>query len=344
MRTWICSILLMTLIAGTGLADDVVLKNGEHVKGTITALSDGKMTVTSETMGDVTIPLAEVLTFSTEAPIELHFMDKSVFNQKVSASKDGWIGVPVGPDESVQQFKIADIDKVNPPKSKWKGNLAVGMSATRGNTYTQGGTATLTAVRRTETDRISFDAAYASQRQKDPDTDQLKTTQRQSSAGLQYDYFFTEKVYGYANARAERDAIAKIEMRMLSGAGVGWQVYESDDFNFLAETGISWISEGYLPPDPGDPVTDDESYFSARVAYKTDAKLNDSVSFFHNATAYPAFESAGGYYVTADGGFRSSLTDSMFAEIKALWAWDSTPAERKKRVDVTYLLSIGWTF
>jgi len=332
------------LFCGVAWGDEILLKNGEHVKGKVTQLLDGKMTVTSETLGDVKVPLGDILTFGTDGPILLHFKDKSVFDQKVTSSKEGWIAVPVGPDGKLQEFRVEDIDKINPPKTTWKGSVNISATATRGNTYTQGAAASMIAVRRSEIDRITFDAGYSSQRNKDPDTGELETTLRQSFAGLQYDYFFSEKIYGYANSRAERDAIAKIDVRLQAGAGGGWQIHESEDFNLAAEAGVSWISENYLSPDPGQLPTDDEKYFSGRVAYKTDGKFNDKVSFFHNATWYPAFEAGGGDLVAADGGIRSSLTDSMFAELKALWTWDSTPANAKKRTDVTYLFSLGWTF
>jgi len=346
MRYFMLWVVLSALIStGAAIADEVVLKNGEKVKGEVTGFEDGKIIVNSETMGDVKLPLEKVVTFSTDTPIELHFKDHSMFNQKIGSSSDGMISIPVGPDAAMMKFKVADIAKINPPKTVWKGNIAAAVSASRGNTYTQGGSVTLDAVRRGETDRISFDAGYTSQRQKEPGSNKVTTTQRKSNAGLQYDYFFNDKIYGYANARGERDAIAQIDVRLLAGAGGGWQIHESDTFNLSAETGLSWISENFLPPSgAGIPESEDVEYFAARLAYKTDAQLMSSLSFFHNATGYSGFEHAGGYYVTAEAGLRSSLTESMFAEFKALWAWDSTPAEMKKRTDVTYLLNLGWSF
>ncbi|MHC4943030.1 MAG: DUF481 domain-containing protein [Planctomycetota bacterium] len=334
----------LLVLAPQAYGDDVVLNNGEHVKGKITLLLDGKMTVGSETMGDVKVDLANILTFSTDAPIAVHFTDGSIFNQKVGASRDGWITIPVGPDLEPKDFKVADIEKINPPKTQWEGSISGGATITRGNTYTQGANFSIDAERRSEVDRISFNAGYVSTRTKDPDTDELNTTQRRSLGLLQYDYFLGVKTYTYANTGFERDAIAKIDVRLQAGAGAGYQACETDDFSAAVEGGLSWVSENFLSPDPGDPPTDDEAYLAGRLAYKLSGKFNEAVSFFHNATFFPAFEHEGGYYVTTDAGLRSSLTGSMFAEAKALWTWDSTPAEAKKRVDVIYVFAIGWSF
>jgi putative salt-induced outer membrane protein YdiY len=324
--------------------DELVLNNGEHVKGKISKMLDGKMTVGSETMGDVTVDLANILTFSTVDPIAVHFVDGSIFNQKVDASRDGWITIPVGPDQEPKDFRVEDIKKINPPKTQWKGSISGGATITRGNTYTQGANVSIDAERRSESDRISFRAGYTSTRTKDPDTGVLKTTQRRSLAALQYDYFLSEKWFTYVNAGLERDAIAQIDVRLSAGAGAGYQFCETEDFSASAEAGLSWVSENYLSPDPGDPPTDDEAYLAARINYKLDGKFNEAVSFFHGTTFFPAFEGAGGYYVISEGGLRSSLTDSMFAEAKALWNWDTKPANGKKRTDVIYAFAVGWSF
>jgi hypothetical protein len=203
-------------------------------------------------------------------------------------------------------------------------------------------------MRKGETDRISAEAGYSSTRQEDTDTGVVSTTQRSSYLGLQYDLFFTKKVYGYANARAERDAVAGIDLRFLGGLGAGWQIYEEEDLNLNAEGGISWVSENYLPPRGNAfifiPETEDDEYFAGRLAYHLDKNFNSAVSFFHNTEYIPGLEKGTGAYVKTDAGIRSSLTESMFAELKALWAWDSTPAEDKERLDVTYIFSLGWNF
>jgi hypothetical protein len=305
-------------------ADEVLIKEGERLKGKVVQAAGGKLDFKSDTVGKVSIGLENVETFSTDEAIKIHFMNGTVFNQKIEASGAGMIRIPGGPAGEMIEYPIADIDKINPPKAKWTGSISAGASFSRGNTYTNSAYASAEAVRRSESDRMRFDAGYVGGRQRDPDTGVTKTTERAAYMGLQYDYFFTKKVYGYGNARAERDAVADIDMRYIAGAGAGWQVVERDDF------------------------PDDDSYFAARVAYKLLKKFNSAVTFFHNTTFYPGFTSEGGYLLNTDAGLRSSLTDSMFAEVKAVWTWDSTPAEtstgKAERLDVTYFFSFGWTF
>ncbi len=325
-------------------ADEVKMKNGEVLRGKVVQLLGGKMRFSSETLGEVSVPLDKVDTFFTTEPIKIHFADDTVFNLPVKSSGSGMILVEAGLEKTPLKLPISEIAKINPPTAKWSGNISLGASATRGNSYTQGANAAFEAVRRGDNDRFRFDGGYSGARQKDPDTDENVTTKRESYLGLQFDYFFSEKLFGYAKTRAERNAIAGIDLRFLSGVGGGWQFFDDDDFKLSTEAGLSWVSENYRDdPDTGENV-DSEEYWSGRVAYHVDKKFGSLVSLFHNTEWYPGFEHEGGHFVKADAGLRSSLTESMFAEFKVLWDWDSTPAEGAERTDVTYMLNLGWTF
>jgi putative salt-induced outer membrane protein YdiY len=330
--------LIIAILPATAHADEIVFKNGDRVKGKITQFLGDKLKVTGDVVGDVAFDLKEVSTFSTDEPLIIHFKDGSIFNKKIETGQEGMITLAAGQAGQPLTFNIADIDKVNPPPIQWTGNITAGIVVTRGNSHTQSANVSASAVRKSDIDRISADAGYNNTRQKDPDTGEVSTTQRSAYLGLQYDYFFNDKIYGYANARAERDAIADIDLRFLGGLGAGWQIYDTETFGLSAEAGVSWISENYYPP------TDDEEYWSGRLAYHVNKDFNSAVSFLHNTVFYPGFEADGGYYAKSDAAIRSSLTDSMFAELKAIWSWDSTPAEDRERVDVTYLFSLGWSF
>jgi len=238
----VCSIVvLLVVLCAAAAGDEIILKSGERIQGKVERMSDGKMTINSDTMGKVTVNLSDVITFSTSEPIQVHLSDESTFKRPVAASKEGFISV-ADPEGTVREYAVADIAKINPPPVAWTGSIAASAIITRGNSKNQGVSASLNAARRSEIDRITFDAGYASQRQEDPDTGEENTTQRQVFAGLQYDYFFSKKIYGYANTRAERDAIALIDLRLLAGAGAGYQIVESDSLNANGEAEIGRAS------------------------------------------------------------------------------------------------------
>lgn len=326
------------ILAASADGDEVLFKNKDRLTGKIVSMVKGKLVIDADKVGEVTVELADVSTFSTDEPVEILFTNETVLKKKVKASTEGKIILQVSPSESPLTFKISDIDKINAPKTQWKGAILAGATITRGNTYTQTASASVNAVRKSEVDRITFLAGYNSGRQRDEVTKEVETNKRNSYMSLQYDYFFTERLYGYANAKMERDEFADLDLRFLSGAGAGYQIFNGDDLSLAGEAGISWVSEDFKGP------TKNEDYFSARLAYNLDAQLTKSVNFFNTAEWYPSLEDNDDHYVKSVAGIRSSLTSSLFAEVKAEYTWDSSPALNKKRTDVIYLLSVGWSF
>jgi len=336
---FISLILVLCFVSTAAVADDVVFKNKDHITGKVLRLQEGKLFIDSDNAGELELDIADISTFSTDAPIEILFKDNTVLNKKVGKSNEGLVLIAVGPSESPLEFKIVNIKKINPAKVKWVGAVNLGAIFNRGNTYSNSASASIEAVRKSEFDRISFSAGYNGSRQKNDVTKEVDTTKRSTYLGLQFDYFFSKKIYGYGNVQMERDAPADLDMRFLTGAGAGWQIMDTDPLSLAFELGSSWVSEDFIGP------TKKNEYFAGRAAYHVKGEVNNIVSFFHDAEWYPSLEHfSEDQYIKAQGGLRSALTTSLFAEFKAIWAWDTTPALTKKRSDVTYLMSIGWKF
>jgi len=329
---------LVLVVASWAAADEVLLKNGERVIGTIESLDGGKLTIKSVSFGEVKVDFDKVKTFSTSKAVPVHFKDGTVLSQQIHTGDEGTVRIEKTGVMDPQSLPLSEITKINPPPVKWTGDLTAGLAITRGNTETQSFNTEINAVRRSDDDRITFGAGYRTAKQTDRDTGEENTTERYLFGKLQYDYFFTKKFYGYANARAEKDALAELALRFVAGAGVGYQWAESETFNFSTEGGVSWFNENYTDDTPRD------DHISMRFAYHLDGKVNDAVKLFHDLEWYPSVEDAQDHFITAQWGIRSALTMALFAELKVVWDWDSTPAADAERQNVKYLASVGLSF
>lgn len=333
------SILALSLcfFTANAIADEVLFKNGDRLLGKITGGGDGKLVMSSVSAGTVTINLADVKTISSDEPITIVFKDGTSITQKVSSvMEDGRFAINQGVVQP-QSFSLMDIGKINPPPVKWTGSLSAGLTITRGNTRSSNASIDLNAVRKGEVDRITFNAGYSSSRQEDS-TGNESTTKRMEYGALQYDYFFSKTTYGYVNARAEKDAIALLDLRLTSGAGVGFQILDRGDINASGELGVSWLSENYAGATPSNDTA------TGRAAFRLNKTFETGVKFFSDGEWYESFEDFEDQYARATVGLRSALTKSMFAEAKAVWMWDATPAIGKVRQDVSYILGVGWSF
>ncbi len=319
-------------------ADEVLFNNGDRLTGTILSAADGKLKIKATVAGEVTVDLKDVKTFTSDQPITLELKDGNVIKDKVSAATTQNTVQTAGTGAvAAQDIDLTLVGKLNPAAVKWSGSLVAGAIISSGNTESEAYNISFDAVRRADVDRLSFAAGYFFGRQTDPDTGIESTSTDNWFAQGKYDYFFTKKFYGYANARVERDRIANLDLRFTPGVGVGYQWVESADFNFNTEAGVTWVYEDYE-------TGDSDSHFAARLAYHVDRRINDKVKIFHNLEYLPSLEDIEDFNVNADAGLRATLTERMFGEAKVEWKYDATPAPGAEKNDLRWVLGVGWTF
>ena len=319
-------------LAAPAHADEVLFVNGDRLTGTIIQAVGGKLTVKSDTVGEVTVDLSKVKTFSTAQPIQLHVGDKTVLSSPVSPGADGTVTVTLPGAAGPQVVAIKDVTKINPPPVKWTGAVTASGMITRGNSVTETLGISANAVRRAEQDRLTFGAGYQYGRQESPGTgDKEKTIDYLFLLG-KYDYFFTRQLYGYGSVKIKRDQIADLDLRLTPSAGVGYQWFEGPTFNLSTEAGVAWIYEDY-----GNAGSQDE--IAGRLAYHVDWRPVSVLLLFHNLEWLPAFSGPfDDYLVNTDTGVRLNVTSSFFTEFKGELRRDSTPAPGRDKNDWRFLV------
>jgi putative salt-induced outer membrane protein YdiY len=335
---------LPLLLLLTGLAhaqDKVTLSNGDVLTGVVKNMADGKLTVTSPVIGDVVVPLANVTNITTAAPVRLLTGQGEMLNRKILGIESGQLRLDNGADgaPNVTSLALTDLGQINPPENPpahWTGSVKLHAGTVSGNTQRRSIGSSFEAIRRTEIDRITVDGLwdYA----QDQESGVWTLTERRAGAGLKYDYFISKKWYALANTRALGDTLADLRLRYSAGAGIGYQVIDTDKTSLLTEVGLSYFNESYLS---GTPSTD---YLAARLAYKLNYQLSKTQRLLHSVEAFPSTERATDVNFTMNTELQTNLTDSMIASLAWVWDYDNTPAIGRKRSDHRVLLSIGWTF
>ena len=321
--------------------DELHLKNGDRLTGTIVQLVDGKMLFKSDVAGDMTVSLSNIETLNSDGPVEVHLKDGTSFSQKVLSVGAGRFAV--GGDEALkaQEFAMDDVVSINPPPKpvpKWTGDISAGLTLTRGNTKTETVSASLNLMKRTENDRTTINADYAKGKQENRTTGQTETIEDWWRAKGKYDYFVSKKLYAFVDGRYEKDAVAELDRRMIIGGGVGYQWIESPEMNFSTEGGIASLYEKY------DNQTNSNSELSVQLGYHFDKKLAKTVSFMNDLTYYPSIDKFSDYFLTTTAGIRADFTERMFATFKVIFNYDVTPAMGAHSTDVKYFLGLGYRF
>ncbi|MCF7972315.1 MAG: DUF481 domain-containing protein [Phycisphaerae bacterium] len=330
-------LILLCVFGSACWADQVILKNGDTITGTIVKLTDSKMVFKSNLAGEVTIDLSNIRTLSSDKLLTIHLKDGTVLHCRVSSDEGDQFSISNSALQT-QSMNTADITAINPPappKAKWVGQVSVGVTSTHGNTKTDNQNASFRAQKRTEIDRTTVSGDYAKGVQNNAGVE--NTTEDWWRAKAKYDYFITTKWYGFLDARYERDAVALLDRRMVIGAGAGWQWIETPKTKMSFELGGASLYEQYKG-------STKNSELSAQAGYNLEHKITDTVDFIHDLTYYPSTNKVSDYYLTTGGELRAHFSPRMFANLKALFNYDATPAPTKGSTDVKYILGIGLDF
>jgi putative salt-induced outer membrane protein YdiY len=327
-------------ITTVAYADQVVFKNGDRLTGKIEGAADGKLTIQSQMAGKLTVSFADVQTFSTDEAIDIHFKDGTVVNRKVQQADPNRIAIEGGLTVQPQALRIEDITTINPPAKplpKWTGQVTAGLNITTGNTHVQNRNLGVGAVRRSENDRITVNFDYANSKQEIADT--KTTTEDWWRSRAQYDYYMSKKLYLYGDGRYEKDAIAKLDRRVLIGAGLGYQWIENDKTQFRTAVGGASRYEAYTVPGAGS-----TSATTVQLGYNFYHKLTSTMEFLNDTTYYPDISEFADYYLTSTAELRAHFTKQMFGNFRVIFNYDKTPAPGQGDTDIKYLLGIGMTF
>lgn len=322
--------------AAVVMADKVEFNNGDVLTGKITNYDGKKLTIKTDTAGDVKVNLKDVKTFSTDEPIDIRLNDGTAFNRRAVPATQGAVGVEKG-DIDAQSFTLDKIKAINPPPVAWHGSVVLGAQISRGNTHTDRYSAAFDLNRRSESDRFTSSGQYSFGRERDNDTGDINTSADNWEVKAKHDHFWTEKWYGFVNVLVGKDRIQDLNLRFIPGVGVGYQWVESPDFNFNTEAGLAWVYEDYETQATKDDI-------SLRLAYHFDKKFNDKVGMFHNLEYLPSIEDIDSFLVKADVGVRADLTQALFIEGKIEWTHNSDPAPGNDKNDTKYTLGVGWRF
>lgn len=323
--------------AGAVAQDKITLTNGDVLTGTIKSMADGKVVINSPALGDVTVPLDKVGDMTTAAQVKLETKTGDMLQRRLLGIEGGNLKM----EGATTALPLADLGQINPPEKKepqWTGSLKVNGLYATGNTDRKAGGLALDASRRSEADRISFDAAWDYGQDKDQNTRQWTLTQRRTGGGLKYDYFLTKRWYALATARVLGDTLAQLDLRFTSGAGLGYTWIEDSTTTFVTEAGLSYLNENYRTADPS------VDYVAIRAAYKLTHELSKTSRIVHGIEAFPSTETSDDIYLQSKSELVTSLTESMLASISHVFDYDNTPATGQERGDHRVLLSIGWSF
>ena len=328
-------ILFTGALATGALADEVRLKNGDRITGKLVSMQDASLLFDTGFAGQITIQWSEVAQLITDERIKIVLTDGTTTEGNLQSAEAGRMRLALGSVAQPVDVALADIAAINPPVEpavKLSGLANVGFLETSGNTENQRIHADAEIVARTAKNRFTVGGAYNRAESDD------EKTEDNALGYLKYDHFLTDKWYFYTNGAFETDDFKDINLRTALGAGMGYQIYESELMNLSVEAGPSWINIDY-------DEADDEDYGAGRWAVNFDRYFFDKLfQYYFRNTGFVRLDDAEDVFMLTRTGLRFPVHSGISLNAGFEWDWDNKPADDNDRSDYRYILSVGYVF
>jgi putative salt-induced outer membrane protein YdiY len=249
------SALLLLLLAVPALADQIVLKNGDRLTGSIKK-SDGKVVVIkTDAAGEVTVKFDAIQTLTSAGELSVTLGGKTVKGDRVTvqdekvvvATKSGPVEAPKSTVTMMRnpEEQVAFEKSLHPGLLEgWNGGLNLGFALTRGNSQTKNLNIAFNAVRTGFHDKLLLyeTSIYAAN---DLPTATPHTTANAVGGGVRYDHDLTPRLFAFVNGDFYHDGLQFLDLRAIFGGGLGVHVIKSNATVLDLLAGANYTHESY---------------------------------------------------------------------------------------------------
>ncbi|HSR07345.1 MAG TPA: DUF481 domain-containing protein, partial [Bryobacteraceae bacterium] len=236
--------------------DQVTLKNGDRLTGTIVK-SDGKnLVLNSEFAGEITIRWDAVQALASSGDLHLDLKNGQKLVGQVSTT-DGTLVVATKSNGNVEAPKetVAVIRNTNEQlaydkslhpglREGWTGGTTVAFALTRGNSQTKNLSLAFNGVRKTLNDKLGV---YANTVYATNDTPGAvpSVTANAIQGGIRYDHDITPRLFGFVSADFQEDSLQSLNLRSIFGGGLGYHAIKRVRTTLDLLGGANYTRENY---------------------------------------------------------------------------------------------------
>lgn len=326
-------------------AEQVTLKNGDHLSGAIVSMDGKKLVIKTTYAGDVSIDWAEVSQFSSDkAALVVTKADKQLVSGTVAS--DG-SNVLVTTAQGVQTLPRTDVTTMRSPADQaayekslhpgmlegWTGGGNFGFALARGNSETTNVALGFNALRKTTTDAWVVNAAsiYSTD-------EKLGTTSANSLGGLiRYDHNLNAKLFAYGAFSGMYDTLQLLNYRVMPGGGFGYHAIASKTTTLDLLGGLGYTRESYY-----DGTTN--NLFTATLGDEFAHKFNAHTSITQSLYYLPSLNQTSNYRVNFNLGLATKLNGWLTANMNFNDQYVSEPVPGNKNNDIIFTTGLGFTF
>lgn len=339
-------LLLIVFLLPAAWADQVVMKNGDRITGSIVKKDAQSLTIKTDQIGTIIIPWDQVESFVVSKPINVVLQDGRTLQGSLTSS-DGKAEVTT-PQAKVDIAR-ADITAMrNDDEEKayqrllrprwnelWAGTGTVGFAGTVGNAETLTFTTGVNADRETNTDKTSlyFSLIKASASINNESQDTAEAVR----GGISYGHDVSSRLFVSAFNDYEYDRFQNLDLRFVIGGGIGFHAYKTERSRLDLLAGAAYNRSSFSTPFVRESA---ELYWGDEYSLK----LSSATSLVQSYRMFNDLTNSGMYRVNFDIGLSTKLLKWLSWNISLSDRYLSDPAPGRENNDFLYTMGVGISF
>jgi putative salt-induced outer membrane protein YdiY len=355
--------LLLTLLtlASSSFADEVTLKNGDHLTGKIVK-GDGKSIVLhTDSEGDITIQMSSIQKLNTDQDLHIGLKNGKMLVGSVTNS-DGNLevatknaGTVEAPESDITVIRN-DAEETAWEKAQhpgllhgWTGGLDVGFSVAGGNSETENLALAFNANHTSANDKWTL---YATSINTTNNLATPSTVANLETGGLRYDHNLSARAFVFASADYMANALQFLDLRSLYTGGFGAHAIKNTKTTLDLFGGLAYTHETYSngPPIPGTSPVIFTSYgmtsrfVALSLGDQLTSQLGKSTVLIESANFLPNLQHTGQYQAIANIGTVTKLNKVLGWQNQFNDIYVSNPPTGTKANDVVFTTGLNLTF
>ena len=345
--------LVLALSCSPLLADQIVLKNGDRLTGTIQKSDEKALVIKTEFAGEVTVQWPAIQDLKSDQPLHVGLKDGKTVVGPVTTT-DGKLeiatksaGTVEAPKESVVVIRSdaeqSDWEKLQHPGllQGWTGGVNVGFGLTAGNSETKNLAVAFNGVRTGLHDKLSLYAGsvYSTN---DLATAATRVTANTNRGGARYDRDITPRLFGFVNTDFFTDALQDLNLRSVVGGGLGFHAIKRPDTTLDILGGINYTRENYTQLAPLPRLI--HNFAAAQIGDELMHKIGKSTVVLQRAYFFPNLSDSGEYRATFDFGTVTKISKWLGWQNTFGDVYVTNPPTGKKKNDVVFTTGLNVTF
>jgi len=334
--------LLMSLLFTTALrADEVVMKNGDRLTGSITKLEDGKLTLKPPYGDAIALAWDQVASFSTTQPLVLTRAGQNLTVTAIQRTPDGVVitassGKVTVPTAEVTVLRSAGDQQayeasLHPNWSRpWAGAVSVSFALARGNSQLATFGTGLNLARKTRSDKTTLYLSTLYSRNTGI------TTANTTAGGARYDHNLNPRTFVFVTGDFSSNGLQNLDLRSILGGGFGLHAINTPRKTLDLLGGLVWTREKYSP-------SPTNKFAALDLGEQFSSKLGASSVFTEQAFLYPDLQHSGNYQFSFDSTLGTKIWKAMSWQTTFSDRYTSFPPAGTKGNDLILTTGLGIT-